>query len=86
VNGKSGGVVVVRSHQEVERQGYEKQLATAAVVHLKEGKAEPGSIEIFAGQTVVWVVESGKGVVIRGEPAGPKPQPVPTPKAGRKKK
>jgi plastocyanin len=65
ISGKAGGMVSVRDHRQLEVAAYEKQLGSAALVRIKSGKPTPKEVEIYAGQTVVWVVETGENVVIQ---------------------
>lgn len=65
ISGKPGGVVTVLDHRKLEAAAYDKQLANAALVRIKNGKPTPKEVQIYAGQTVVWAVETGEDVVIQ---------------------
>jgi plastocyanin len=65
VCGKAGGVVIVHDHRQLEVTAYDKQLGSAALVRINSGKPTPKHVEIYAGQTVVWAVETGENVVIQ---------------------
>lgn len=64
VNGRAEGVVAVRNHRDLSYEAHAEQASKAPLVHIIHGQPNPGSVEIYAGQTVVWFVEKGERVTI----------------------
>jgi hypothetical protein len=45
-------------------QEWLSRLAEGRLVHVRGDRAEPASVDIFVGQTVVWALEDAPGVSI----------------------
>lgn len=64
------GVVVVRSPEKTDKKSQRawiKALSKGSLVHIKGGKAKPAKLELLAGQTAFWAVESAPGITITDE-------------------
>ncbi len=64
VNGRAEGVVTVRDHRSLSSESYMEQASKAPLVHIADGRPNPHSLEIVAGQTVLWFLEEGERVTI----------------------
>jgi len=64
ISGRVEGRISVHDHREVDPSEYQKRTTEAPVVRIIQGKPEPERLEVFTGQTVVWVVEEGEQVTI----------------------
>jgi plastocyanin len=64
VNGRAGGVVIVRDHRELPYEAHVEQASKAPLIHIVDGQPTPDRTEVYAGQTVVWFIEKGERVTI----------------------
>ena len=64
VNNQSEGSVLVQDHKDLSYEVHAERASKAPLVHIARGSLNPRSIEIVAGQTVIWFVEEGEQVTI----------------------
>ena len=68
VSGGSPGRIVVRDHRQEKDQEYARLLETTHLVQIDNGRPDPPTLSVVAGQTVVWLVGEGGGVAISSSP------------------
>jgi len=60
-----GGEIVVASHEpNVDADHLQERLSSGTLVTVRGTEAQPGRIEIFVGQTVLWLFEDAPGVTV----------------------